>query len=503
MGIVIRQSIKGTLVNYVGTFIGFVTTMLIVTKFLPAEDVGLRSVIYEAALLVATLVQLGTTSSIMRYFPYFKDKANGHNGFFFYILLLPLVGCAVFIPLYLLLKQPIVAFFSESSPLFTGYFYWLIPLIVCLAYWGVFETYSNANMRIAVPKFIREVVVRLLLIGVYVAYGLHLVGRDGFVASYMAVYGVVMLLTLLYVSRIAPVTLRHDFSYISRPLRKDIVNYTLIWVIGALGSTILGKLDLFMISSDLGFASAGVYTIAFYMGTVIEIPSRSITPISSPIAAEALRRGDMTEARQLHQKVSLTEFVASGFLFVLIWVNIDNIFSIMPNGEVYRAGKWVVFFIGLSKVVTAILHFGTVLIGFSRYYHWTLYFVFILTGLGILSNWLLIPLWGISGAAIATLVTCCVSYLFQQWIVMRKIKSNPFSMGTLKMAVVMGLLLGLDCLLPVLDNYWWDCVYRTAIIGLAGCAAIYFGKVSEDVNDLVNTVVKKVRGKEQEVRGKR
>ena len=478
MGIVIRQSIKGTLVNYVGTFIGFVTTMFIVTKFLPAEDVGLRSVIYEAALLVATLVQLGTTSSIMRYFPYFKDKAKGHNGFFFYILLLPLVGCAVFIPLYLLLKQPIVAFFSESSPLFTGYFYWLIPLIVCLAYWGVFETYSNANMRIAVPKFIREVVVRLLLIGVYVAYGLHLVGRDGFVASYMAVYGVAMMLTLLYVSRIAPVTLRHDFSYMPDAVARH-------------GET------LGVVARNGDAVHIGLLTLVGEDGR--DLPKRSLDRAMENLQEQIrinLRRGDMAEARQLHQKVSLTEFVASGFLFVLIWVNIDNIFSIMPNGEVYRAGKWVVFFIGLSKVVTAILHFGTVLIGFSRYYHWTLYFVFILTGLGILSNWLLIPLWGISGAAIATLVTCCVSYLFQQWIVMRKIKSNPFSMGTLKMAVVMGLLLGLDYLLPVLDNYWWDCVYRTVIICLAGCAAIYFGNVSEDVNDLVNTVVKKVRGKE-------
>ena len=213
------------------------------------------------------------------------------------------------------------------------------------------------------------------------------------------------------------------------------------------------------------------------------------------ISPEAMSWSDLAEAKRLHRKVSLTEFVISSFLFVLMWVNIDNIFSIMPNGEVYRAGKWVVFFIGLSKVVIALLQFGSTLIGFSRYYHWTLYFVFILTGLGIVSNWLFIPLWGISGAAIATLVTCCVSLAFQQWIVMRKIRSNPFSAGTLKMAVVIGLLFGLDALLPVLDNCWLDCAYRTAVVGLAGCALIYFGKVSEDVNGLLDAMVEKVRGK--------
>ena len=99
-------------------------------------------------------------------------------------------------------------------------------------------------------------------------------------------------------------------------------------------------------------------------------------------------------------------------------------------------------------------------------------------------------------AAIATLVTCCVSLAFQQWIVMRKIRSNPFSAGTLKMAVVIGLLFGLDALLPVLDNCWLDCAYRTAVVGLAGCALIYFGQVSEDVNGLLDAMVEKVRGKE-------
>ena len=224
-------------------------------------------------------------------------------------------------------------------------------------------------------------------------------------------------------------------------------------------------------------------------------PAAGIDKNLAAAKAEAMRRGDLAEAKRLHRKVSLTEFVISSFLFVLMWVNIDNIFSIMPNGEVYRAGKWVVFFIGLSKVVIALLQFGSTLIGFSRYYHWTLYFVFILTGLGIVSNWLFIPLWGISGAAIATLVTCCVSLAFQQWIVMRKIRSNPFSAGTLKMAVVIGLLFGLDALLPVLDNCWLDCAYRTAVVGLAGCALIYFGKVSEDVNGLLDAMVEKVRGK--------
>ena len=83
MGIVIRQSIKATIVNYVGAFLGFVTTVFVMTRFLKPEEIGLTKVIYEVAALVAGFAQLGTSASAMRFFPYFKNPEKNHNGFFF------------------------------------------------------------------------------------------------------------------------------------------------------------------------------------------------------------------------------------------------------------------------------------------------------------------------------------------------------------------------------------------------------------------------------------
>ena len=69
MGIIIRQSIKGTIVNYVGIAIGFFTTFFVLTRFLTAEEIGLARVLIEAATLIAGLAQLGTNSSIVRFIP--------------------------------------------------------------------------------------------------------------------------------------------------------------------------------------------------------------------------------------------------------------------------------------------------------------------------------------------------------------------------------------------------------------------------------------------------
>lgn len=65
MGVIARQSIKGALANYLGVAIGFVITFFVLTRYLTEEEVGLTRVMVDAAMIFASLAQLGTNSSIV------------------------------------------------------------------------------------------------------------------------------------------------------------------------------------------------------------------------------------------------------------------------------------------------------------------------------------------------------------------------------------------------------------------------------------------------------
>jgi O-antigen/teichoic acid export membrane protein len=496
MGIIIRQSVKGTLVTYVGTFIGFLTTIFVVTRLLSPEDIGLTKVVLEVGLLFAGLAQLGTSSSALRFFPYFKDGSK-NNGFFFYIMALPFVGCILFTLVYLVLREPITDFFIEKSALFVDYYYCIIPLIIFATYLTVLETYSNVNMRISVPKLNREVFVRVLTLAAYLLYGFHVVDRDGLVTGIVAVYGLAMLFMFFYTPRVGSVSLRHNTAFISTPLRRSIFRYSLFLIAGTLGWSILGKLDLFMVSSHLGLDHAGVFTIAFYIASVIEIPSRSLTAIASPLAAAALKQGDFQAAKTLYQKVALNQLLSGGCVFLLIWINIDNIFAIIPNGATYQAGKWVVLFIGISKLISVAHNFGGVLISFSNYYYWSLYFTLFIVAIGIATNNLLIPAWGISGAAVATLLTCLISYAVQQWIVQRKVRGNPYTRGMAKLIAIFLLVAGVNHFLARFSNPWVDGVHRTAIVSAVSLTLLYFLKVSDDLNSTVRAIFRRIFGRKK------
>ena len=198
MGIIIRQTIKGTIVNYVGIAIGFFTTFFVLTQFLTAEEIGLTRVLVDAAILLSGLAQLGTSSSVIRYYPYFKNEKHKDHGFFFWSLVVPFIGFLIFGTLYLILEVPIENIFSEKSPLFVDYYYFVLPLTFFMLYMAVFETNANVLMRIVVPKLVREVVVRVLALVVYLVYAFKLLSLDGFVIAFCSVFAVATLINIIY-----------------------------------------------------------------------------------------------------------------------------------------------------------------------------------------------------------------------------------------------------------------------------------------------------------------
>jgi len=194
----------------------------------------------------------------------------------------------------------------------------------------------------------------------------------------------------------------------------------------------------------------------------------------------------------LYKKVSLHQLIAGGLIFMLIWINIDNIFAIIPNGDYYAVGKWVVFFIALSRILSVTFNFGDTLISYSKYYYWTLFFTVFITMTGIASNLLLIPIMDITGAALATFITYILAYTVQQWIVLWKIKGNPFSKGIFIFIILILILFGINYLLPKWSpNPFVDGIYRTSIIGVITLISVYKLKISEEITNIFNKILHK------------
>ncbi len=494
MGVIIRQSIKGTIVNYVGAFIGFLTTLFIVTKYLNQEDFGLIRMLTEAGLLLCSIGQFGTSFSAVKYFPYFRNNENKHNGFFFYLILLPLIGFFLISTFAIIFRQPIQSYYSENAQEFVHYFYWIFPLAFFMIYQAVFETYSNILLRIVVPKFVREILVRILTVVAYLLYAFDIINLNWLVISYVAIFAIAALINLLYVAYIGNISFSSKTT-IRKPVKKNILYFTLYMILASIGGSIVLKIDIFMVSGMIGLSATGIYTVAYFMAAIVEMPARSLFGISTPIAAEYFKKKEIGKINDLYKKIALNQFIVGSFIFFLIWINIDNIFAIIPNGEDYIAGKWVVFFIGLSKVIDSTCGFGNSILSISKYYYYTLFFTFFLAGLTVLGNQLLIPPLGISGAAIASICALIIYDTCMLIFIKKKIGIHPFTPEILK---IIGLLLFLFCInhfIPAISNAYFDVAIRSILFASIFFLIIIQLKISQDFTNTVNVVKERIKHK--------
>ena len=165
MGVIAKQSVRGTIVTYLGIAVGVVTTFFVLTRFLTTEEIGLARVLVDAASLFIGLAQLGTNASIIRFYPYFKEKgSNEDHGFFFWALVVPMIGFIIFAGIYWACSVPLGAWFGDKSPLFVEYYYFVLPLAFFMLYQAIYECTCNVLMHIVVPRAVRELVVRVGLL---------------------------------------------------------------------------------------------------------------------------------------------------------------------------------------------------------------------------------------------------------------------------------------------------------------------------------------------------
>ncbi len=494
MGIIARQSIKGTIVTYLGVAVGFFTTFFVLTRYLTAEEIGLSRVLIDAATLFIGLAQLGTNSSIIRFYPYFKSKEQHDHGFFFWTLVIPFIGFLLFAIVYWACHIPLGHWFGEKSPLFMDYYYMVLPLAFFMLYQSLFETNANVLMRIVVPRMVRELVVRVGLLVLYLLYAFRVLSLDGFVVGLCLNYALAALIDLIYLFALGHISLRPDWAFLraNKTLVRNYLFYTGFLFVSALAGVLAPTLSSFFITAKMGLEHTGIYAIATYMATMVSIPYRSVTAIAAPQLAHSIKEKNHTECSHLVHQVNNNLLLVGGLIFLAIWFNIDLIYHILPNGSTYSVARTVVLILSISQLLAATFSFCLSAINYSRFYVFSLLLSAVLTVGTILLNNYLIPLFGMEGAALSTLLASAVYYGLAALILRLTCRVSAINRKTLTGTVLLVILFVINVLwqhyLPI-SNLWLSGIVRTFILLGIGIFIAWRLQLSTELNHLFHTLL--------------
>jgi O-antigen/teichoic acid export membrane protein len=496
MGVVVRQSIKASIVNYLGIAVGFVVILILMPLIFSEKEVGIVRMLIENHIAFAGLAVVGVSSSLIRYYPMFKTEVQGKNhGMDFWALLIPLFGTVLVSILLLLAKNWIASMMMENAAAFMEYYLLFIPLIFSQVYFSVLEATASVEGRIAIPKLIKEVVLRVFSIIAFLAYMFGYLTFDQSVLLLVAFYFLHFLILFFYVLKLRKLDLKPDFVFLRNnpAIVKDFWKYTGYITIGSISGLMITKLDFFMISSIKGLAFTGVYAIAFHCATIIEIPKRALVQILSPPLAVNMANAKIRDTAKLYKRTAILQFLPALFLLLGLLINLDNLYKIMPNGKLYEGGKLVIAVIAIAKTIEMIFGLGTQILTYSKYYHYMFVLTISSAIIGIVLNLWLIPIWGIIGAAVATGLVLVYQQIIVYFTILFKLKFHPFSMPLLWLSLIFIVVLGLNFLLPPFSNPWVDASIRSILFpGLFLALVLYFN-LSPDIQKLLKDIWNRVK----------
>lgn len=491
MGIIVNQSVKGNIYSYIGVVLGFVTTGILLQRIFSTDQVGLTKNIVAYTALIAQLGTLGFSGVTIRLFPYFKDPASKHHGFLSLALITGFVGFLLTLGLFFIFKNLFIEFNGDDSALLMEYQNYLIVLVFSQIYFILFDSYYSALLNSIHGTFLREVFQRLLIIiGIGLFY-FNLIDFHQFIVVYIASMSVPTLIIMVTLINEGQFSLKTDFAFLQKPLLVSMTMMALFSILNGLSMIIIQTVDTIMVTGMIDLSAAGIYAVCFFFGIFVSLPGRSILKITNIVAADAWKRDDRKEIRNIYEKSCLTLFIIGLIMFMGLWININNIFIILRPE--YAPGKWVIFFIGLGSLIDMSTGANSSILGSSPHYKVQTGFLILLVVLLIISNLLLIPLFGITGAAIGAAVSLTILNILRFLYLWYKFNLQPFNLKFVAVAAIGVCAYFVTSLLPVLPNYIVDIFVRSTILSVLFCLPVYLLRISPDINEKADEILRAIK----------
>jgi O-antigen/teichoic acid export membrane protein len=490
MGIIQRQSIKQSVVSYVATGIGALSTIFVYP--LNEEIYGLAVFLVGAATFLGPFLSVGVNSLTIRFFPMFEDQERRHHGFLGFLLLGAFCCMLLTSLLTWLMRGPLLEFLSWlrfDVDLFREYGLVIWVLCILIVFSNILTAYTSNFHRIVVPSLFTNLLPKAALPTLVLLFAWGQLQTYEFTLGILAFHLLIVVGLAAYLWRLRQFHLTLKGAVLNRGLLWNMGEYSLFGLLGSLGSVLATRIDTIMVPALMNLTSTGIYGISLFIGNSIEIPSRAIIGIAGPLIAQAWQREDLAEIAMIYTKSSINLFLAGLLVFIGVWISLDDLFRLTSNYDALIQGRMVVLFIGLARLADMLTSVNSQIIGYSKYFRFNLYSVLVLGVLNVYLNYLLIPRMGIAGAALASFCSITFFNLLKVLFIWFRFRMHPFSTGTFKLLAIAALSFFLVDALPDFQHPLLNIGKNSICIGSLYVGLVLLFRVSEDFTQLAKDML--------------
>ena len=484
MGIIVRQSLANMGITYLAFIVGAVNTLFLYTNFLTPEYYGLTSYILATSNLLWPVIAFGINNTIVKFYSSYLDQKE-LDKFLMYALLLPLLPALLIGGLGVTFYSFVLTYFEGQNAIIQPYVWTIWAIGFFLAYFEVFYAWAKVHLKSIYGNFIKEFFHRFIISILLVSVFSDVLTQRQFIYAIVAVYAVRMLLMAGYA------------FYLRRPRLRfalpnnawNVFKYSVLIVIAGSVSIMLLDLDKVMIEIYFPVANIAFYNMSVYMASIIAVPARAMQQIIHPLTAQLLNDKNYKELQYIYRQSSLHLILVNGIFFVFVLCNAEQLFLLIPDK--YPLFSTVLALIAFTKLIEGGMGNANAILYSSDYYRFVLYTGIIAAIVALILNLLLIPRFGLIGAAFATFSALTIYNGIKLFFIRKAFQLQPFTSKTL-LAL---LLIGIFCL----SFYSWQfpihpilgILAKSSLITVLYASMLYVMKLSEPFNTYIDKFFRK------------
>jgi len=403
---------KGAGIVFFGMVFGKVIGYLYVifVSRLGTEQFGLLNLAYTVISLLSVIALLGLENGLLRYIPYYQAKRDNPRikGTITYSLKICLFLSIIFTGITFLYSKEIATYFFHNIKLahLLRIFTFILPFsVITSLFLSSFRAFQRVEYEVGLKEIV-EKAVRLLTAFFLVSLGFGVIGAA---YSYL-VSSIIVFFVALYIieKKVFPV-----FSDDTEPQEqgRELLLYSIPLMLSNILVFIISWTDTLMLGYFRNASEVGIYNAAHPTAALMFIMPTAFISLFLPIITGLYSQKKYEQIKKLYKRVSRWIFFVNFPVFLIMAFFSRQIIRII-FGQDYVSGAIPLTILVFGYLIYSLAYTSGNILNMAKKTKLIFFITLIFAGSNVVLNYLLIPKYGVSGAAIATSVSFIVAGTF-------------------------------------------------------------------------------------------
>ena len=496
-----KKSILASIWIYIGFLIGALNTYFLTHKNgFSTDQNGLTRSMIEISQLIFAFSCLGTPTFIFKFLPYYEDNLPTKKNDILGLSLLIAIFGFIFTAFGFYLLEPIVIRkFSLHSQLLVDFYFWILPMGFLVLLYNILDAYSIGKEMGVLSSMLKETVLRLYTLVIIILKILGFISFTTFIKLFSVQY-LLILTTLVILLKIEnKLFLSFKISKVTIKYRKKILSILALTLFSIIVTVLRQSIDGLVLAAKQNLGKVGIFGLASYMVSIIQVPSRGLIAITYPILSRSWKDKNLGEIHRIYKRSSINLLCYSLFFFFCIWLNFENGLQVLNINSEYLEGKWVFFMLGIVTIIELGTGVNGQIITTSNYWTFELWTSLLLTLLIIPLSYFLTVKYGILGPAIANLFSFSIYNIIRILFLWKKFRMQPFTSKTIEIIAIALISYFVSYTLFKNISGLWGITGRSIVFISLYSVGVYYRKISPDVMPIINNLKKRMGIKEHTI----